>query len=172
VFSASHDRGEGAPRCDHDGLGDPAGCDQLACRHFSAHVRRVMGRFLQPICATVKDAAAAGVEGSMYAMGRVAIAPRPRRRSRRSHLTVRLGGRRGASSLVFSAPGSSSSLSATAHRLWTACKAQMEHARLNSFVSRLRIRARPPMFGVSHAYSENRDRIGGSRPMGVLGRRQ
>src|SRR6267143_6136965 len=29
----------------------------------------------------------------------------------------------------------------------------------------------PPMFGVSHAYSENCDRIGGSRPMGVLGRR-
>src|SRR6266436_2405098 len=29
----------------------------------------------------------------------------------------------------------------------------------------------PPMLGVSHAYSENRDRIGGSRPMGVLGRR-
>jgi hypothetical protein len=62
---------------DHDGLGDPAGCDQLACRHFSPHVRRVMERFLQPICATVEGAAPAGVEGSMYAIpqGRVAVVP-------------------------------------------------------------------------------------------------
>jgi len=39
----------------------------------------VVGRFQQPICETVKGAAAARVEGSMYAItkGRAAVAPWP-----------------------------------------------------------------------------------------------